>query len=102
MSRLKPSDRKEEILAAAVKLARQPGGYSRVTLVDIAKESGCTHGLVLHYFGTAAQMKRAVMSRAILIRDTAILAQGLAIGDAKAQRADPALKREAVRYLEGR
>ncbi len=99
--RLKATDRKEEILAAAVKLARQPGGYSRVTLVDIAKEAGCVHGLVLHYFGTATQMRRAVMSRAILIRDSAILAQGLAIGDAKARTADPALKREAAKHLLG-
>jgi AcrR family transcriptional regulator len=99
MSRLKPSDRKEEILAAAVKLARKPGGYSTVTLVDIAKEAGCVHALVLHYFGTVVQMRRAVMSRAILIRDTAILAQGLALGDAKARQAPAELKAKAAEYL---
>lgn len=94
------NDRKAEILTAAMTIA-QTAGYNKVTLQDVAKQAGCTHGLVLYYFSTIVQLRRAIMSEAIHIRDAAILAQGLAIGDSKAKRAPPDLKAAAAAYLMG-
>jgi AcrR family transcriptional regulator len=92
------NDRKTQILGAALVIART-NGYSKATLQDVAKQAGCTHGLVLYYFSTAVQLRRAIMSEAIRVRDAAILAQGLAVGDSKAKRAPPELKAAAVAYL---
>ena len=94
------NDRKTEILNAAVVMARS-SGYNRVTLQDVARQAGCTHGLVLYYFSTVVQLRRAIMSEAIRTSDAAILAQGLAVGDSQAKRAPPQLKAAAAAYLMG-
>jgi len=94
------NDRKTQILDAAMTVARA-NGYNRTTLQDVAKQAGCTHGLVLYYFSTSVQLRRAVMSEAIRVRDAAILAQGLAMGDSKAKRAPPDLRAAAAAYLAG-
>jgi len=67
------NDRKTQILDAAMVVARA-NGYNRATLQDVAKQAGCTHGLVLYYFSTSVQLRRAVMSEAIRLRDAVILA----------------------------
>jgi AcrR family transcriptional regulator len=92
------NNRKTAILKAAMDVA-QTAGYSRVTLQEVARQARCTHGLVLYYFSTVAQLRRAVMSEAIRVGDAAIIAQGLAIGDSKAKRAPPELKAAAAAYL---
>lgn len=94
------NDRKTEILNAALVIARAKG-YSKATLQDVARQAGCTHGLILYYFSTAIQLRRAIMSEAIRTSDAAILAQGLAVGDSKAKRAPPHLKAAAAAYLMG-
>ena len=94
------NDRKAQILNAAMAIA-QTAGYSRITLQEVARQAGCTHGLVLYYFSTIVQLRRAIMSEAIRTRDAVILAQGLAIGDSKAKRAPPDLKAAAAAYLMG-
>lgn len=92
------NDRKTDILNAAMTVA-QTAGYSRVTLQEVARQAGCTRGLVLYYYSTIVQLRRAIMSEAIRIKDAAILAQGLAVGDSKAKRAPPDLKAAAAAYL---
>lgn len=92
------NDRKKEILDAALVVARA-NGCNKATLQDVARQARCTHGLVLYYFSTAVQLRRAVMSEAIRIGDAALVAQGLAMGDSKAKRAPPDLKAAAAAYL---
>lgn len=98
--RLNPKDRKKEILAAGIAAASMKG-FHKVTLQDVARQAGCTHSLVLHYFGTSVQLRRAIMSEAIRLKNPGILAQGLAMGDAKARRAPPELREAALAYLAG-
>lgn len=92
------NNRKPEILEAALVVART-NGCSKTTLQDVARQAGCTHGLVLYYFSTAVKLRRAIMSEAIRIGDAALVAQGLAIGDPKAKRASPELKAAAAAHL---
>lgn len=99
MSRLKPQDRKAEILTAALTVAGRPGGWSTLTRDAVAKEAGCAEGLVSRYFGTMACFKRAIMRAAVASEHLAIVAQGLAAGDGNAQKADSELKTKALATL---
>ncbi len=97
-TRLSPSDRKAEILDAALELSRSVG-YRHVTRDGIAARAGVSAALVSRYFGTIPRMRRAIMSAAIARKDLAIIAQGLVAGDSKAQAAHPDLKSAAARRL---
>jgi AcrR family transcriptional regulator len=55
---------KAEILAAA-RLLFAEHGILAVSIRDIAKQAGVTHGLVHHYFGTKEQLVQEVITAAI-------------------------------------
>lgn len=99
--RLQPADRKQEILNAAIKVAGRPGGWSKLTRDAVAKEAGCAEGLVSKYFGTMITFRRSIMRAAIGAENLAVVAQGLAAGDASAKKADPELKARALSTLAG-
>ena len=99
--RLQPDDRKYQILTAALAVAARPGGYAKITREAIAKEVGCAEALVSKYFGTMPQMRRTIMRAAIVAENLAVVAQGLAAGDASAKKADPDLKARALQTLAG-
>jgi len=99
--RKKPADRKQEILNAAIKVAGRPGGWSKLTRDSVAKEAGCAEGLVSKYFGTMITFRRSIMRAAIVAENLAVVAQGLAAGDASAKKADPELKARALSTLAG-
>lgn len=99
--RLQPADRKQEILNAAIKVAGRPGGWSKLTRDSVAKEAGCAEGLVSKYFGTMITFRRSIMRAAIVAENLAVVAQGLAAGDASAKKADPELKARALSTLAG-
>ena len=97
--RLLPDDRKYEILTAALIVAGEPGGWSKLTRDAVAREAKCADGLVSKYFGTMTAMRRTIMRSAVLTENLSILAQGLAAGDKCAQKADEGLKRKALETL---
>lgn len=99
--RLQPADRKQEILNAAIKVAGRPGGWGKLTRDAVAKEAGCAEGLVSKYFGTMITFRRSIMRAAIVAENLAVVAQGLAAGDASAKKADESLKRKALETLAG-
>lgn len=99
--RLHPDDRKQQILTAAIKVAGRPGGWGKLTRDAVAKEAGCAEGLVSKYFGTMIAFRRSIMRAAIQARNLAVVAQGLAAGDASAKKADPELKARALSTLAG-
>lgn len=99
--RLLPDDRKYEILTAALIVAGEPGGWSKLTRDAVAREAKCADGLVSKYFGTMTAMRRTIMRSAVLTENLSILAQGLAMGDVHAQKADERLKRKALETLAG-
>lgn len=97
-TRMKPADRKAEILEAALVAARKCG-FSKFRQIDIAAEANVSYGLVSTYFKTMTQMRRAVMRAAINRKDLAILAQGLGCGDPDARKAPAELKAKAAKLL---
>lgn len=99
--RLKPDDRKQQILDATIKVAGRPGGWAKLTRDAVAKEADCAEGLVSRYFGTMVAFRRTIMRAAIASKNLAIVAQGLAAGDPNAQKAPPELKAAAVKTLAG-
>ena len=99
--RMPPNDRKYEILTAALAVAARPGGWSKLTRDAVAREAQCADGLVSKYFGTMIAFRRSIMRAAIGAENLAVVAQGLAAGDASAKKADPELKARALNTLAG-
>jgi AcrR family transcriptional regulator len=95
MARLKPEDRKQEILEAAVRLARVDG-YSNITRDNIATAAGVSMGLVNHHYGTINQLKRAVMRAAISREILSIIAEGIVLKDKVALKVSEELRKRAL------
>lgn len=88
-------NKKHLILAAAVYLAEREG-FQTFTRDSVAAKAGLAQGAVNYHYTTMAQLRRAVMGEAIRSRNLKIIAQGLAIGDPRAQKAPEELRRAAV------
>ena len=109
-TRLRPTDRKQQILDAAIKVASRPNGWAKLTRDAIAKEADCSEGLPSKYFGTMVNFRRTVMRAAIqyaghgsvpVAMYLSVIAQGLAAGDKHARKAEPELKARALQTLAG-
>lgn len=96
--RKNPEARKDEILVAAVELAKEVG-YNKMIRDDIAIKAGVSTGLVTHYFETMIQLRRDVMRYAVRNNIPKIIAQGIANQDKHARKAPPELKAKAVELL---
>jgi len=94
------SDRRQSILAAALTVAVRDG-YLRTTRDAVAIVAGCSPALVSNYFGTMAQMQRAIMGEALRTRNLRVIAQGLAHGDRRASNAPEELREAAAASLTG-
>ncbi|GAA1060544.1 TetR/AcrR family transcriptional regulator [Agromyces bracchium] len=64
-TRLDPAERREQIIAATLRLVARDG-FARVTLRDVAAEVGVVHGLIRHYFATREQLVAAAFDAAVL------------------------------------
>lgn len=98
MARLTPRIRCELILSAALKLASEPGGWNKLTLVKIARECHCTHGLILHHFGSIDALKRKLVRTAIKQENFDVLIQALTADDPEAKRMRPLLRQKAFAH----
>src|ERR1700744_1971065 len=72
--------RKESIIAAALKLASQPGGWAKFTQASIASEAGCSYGLVSFPFGSIEAIRSLIVRAAIKRNNYAVLAQAMLAG----------------------
>lgn len=97
-TRLTPAVRKEEIIAAALRVAAKHG-FENVSRAMIAEEADVAPGLVSNYWGTMPQLRRAIMREAVKQEDLVIIAQGLARGHTQAVKAPPELKDRAIATL---
>lgn len=93
-----PEVRREEIMAAALALAKKVG-FSGVTREGVAKQAGCSPRLMNYYYGSIIQLKRDLMRAAIAAKELKVIAQGLAVKDRVARRAPEELKQQAVAAL---
>ena len=91
---------RETLLDAALRLAEEHG-YYHVTREQIADATGSSPGNISRIFGTMPELKRAIVSAAIVRENLPILAQALVMKHPKAMRAPEALRRAAVATIGG-
>jgi AcrR family transcriptional regulator len=89
--RLTPADRTRSLLDIAVRLAAADG-WRTITREAIAVAAGVSPALVSQRLGTAAAIRRAVMRAAVTQRVVRVVAEGLAVDDPHARKADRALR----------
>lgn len=94
-SRLPAKVRTQQILDAATEIARTKG-FSSLRRSEIAERAGVSTGLVNVTYGTMAQLRRAVMRRAVHDRILNVIAEGLVLNDPVARKAPEELRRAAV------
>lgn len=97
--RLEDRERKQQILAAALTLAANPGGLNALRRNTVAAAAGCSDGLVSMHFGTMSNFRRAVVREAVRTQNLPVIAQALAAGDTAALKAPDNLKAEAIASL---
>jgi DNA-binding transcriptional regulator YbjK len=95
---LKKSERRDQILSAAVSMALETG-FNSLTRDGVAIRAGVAMGQVNHVFNTMTQLRRAVMRRAVSCAHLSIIAQGIALGDTVALNAPDGLKQKALSSL---
>lgn len=97
---MKPTtkQRAAELLSVALKLAARDGWHS-LTHDSVAAAAGVSPSLVKVRLGTAATMRKAVMRMAVRLRCYTVVAQGLAVRDRTARKADHMLRIEASDWV---
>lgn len=95
MSRVRPATLREDMIAAALTVARTKG-YNTMTRDAIAAACGCSAGQVTTILGTMPQLRRAVMRAAITRRDLPVIAQGVVARDPNALAAPRELRERAL------
>lgn len=89
--------RKESILAAALKVASQPGGWIRMTATLIASEAGCSYGLVALYLGSMDNLRDALLRAAIKRCNYAVVAQAMLAG----HQVPAGVRAKAIAHISG-
>lgn len=98
MKRLSPALRTAELLNVAVSVA-EARGWRVMTRDCIAVAAGVSPALISARLGTMDALRRSVMRAAVRQRVVAVVAEGLAAGDAQARKAPDDLKRLAADHL---
>ena len=93
-----PNDRTRELLVVALKLAERTG-WRTLTRDAIAEAASVSPGLVSARLGTMDDMRRSVMRLAVRERCLPVLAEGLAVRDRHALKADDALRQAAAAWM---
>lgn len=97
--RADPAIRRQEILDAAIKIAKVYG-YLYMRRNDVAEEARASTGLISHYFVSMDGLKTAVLEAALEKEIVPILAQALSMGDITTQSLTPALKKKIKMFFD--
>jgi hypothetical protein len=97
--RLLPNARKGEILASAIRLARQPGGWNSITRAAVSHEAKCSEGIVSFHFGSMQGLRKEVMKTAIKFEFFDVIGQGIASGDRYALATSARIKAQAIKLF---
>lgn len=97
-TRLKPEERREEILQAAAKLAAAVG-LDMITRDAVARSVGVTGPAVQYHFKCVGDLKEEVARRAIAEEDLPVVAQLLATRNPLAAGMSPVLRLKALNSL---
>ena len=90
-----PVIRRQEILGAAVELARE-SGYLKMTHSHIAGRVEVSPSLIRKYYVDKSKLRNAVMAEAVRLEIAEIVLQGLAAKDPIAHDAPAALRAAAL------
>ena len=96
--RLEPSERADNILAAAVAVALRDG-FRGLTRDQVAAEANSSVGLIYTYYRSMDALRDEVMRVAVRDKHLDIVAQGVAGGNLIAARAPAELRRAALQTL---
>ena len=96
--RMKPHERRTEILDAALRTASAVG-FMRMTRDDIARTAGCTAGLVTVRLGVMEKLRDEVMREAVKREVLPVVAEGIALRHRHAVRAPLELRQRAAASL---
>lgn len=89
--------RKDSIIAAALKLASQPGGWVKLTATVIACEAGCSYGLVALYLGSMDDLRSTLLRIAIKREKYAVVAQAMLAG----HQVPAGVRAKAIAHISG-
>lgn len=95
-----PTDRRAEIVAAAVHVAERDG-IQRASFGAVAEVARCSRSTVVHYYPTLPQLHRDLMRAAIRRECLPVVAEGLARRDRHALKAPEQLKDRALQFIRG-
>jgi len=98
VKRLKPKERKIDMLRAGVELAAA-GSYLTITMQQIADRAGCSTGLVGHYFPTVASLRKDVVRYGIDQHNHKIILQAMVQDDPELARAPRQVLKAAILAL---
>jgi len=91
MIRKDPKVRKEEVLNAAIKVAKNTP-YTQMTRLQVSEMAECAEGTINRYYGTMNQLRKAVMRRAVRDGIVNIVSLGLALHDTQAMESNAELR----------
>ena len=95
-----PVDRTRELLGVALRVAAAEG-WRTLTRERIALQAGVSPGLVSARLGTMEALRRSVMRAAVRERVVPVVAEGLALRDPHAMKADDQLRALAAAWVGG-
>ena len=95
---LSPTVRTEQLLDLALRHAAAVG-FRSMTRDSLALAAGVSPALISMRLGTMDAMRRSVMRAAVTRRCVAVVAEGLAIRDKHALRADEALREACAAWV---
>ena len=93
--RMKPTERRAEVLEAAVRAAAAHG-WQRMTRDDIARVAGTSPGLVSARLGTMEQLRDLVMREAVKREVLEVVAEGVVMRHRHALKAPEDLQQRAL------
>lgn len=91
-------ERVAAMMAAALAIS-ECRGWATLTHEAVARQIGVSPSLVKVRFGSADALRRAVMRAAVRERRVGVVAQGLAVANRDARRADEALRGECADWM---
>jgi len=95
MTRLNPIQRRAQILAAAIAIAKD-GNLYRMTLEQVAERADISTATVIHYFRSMQGVRDAVVRDSIRQEYLPIIAQAVVGQDPLMSEVGPSLRQRAV------
>lgn len=98
MRRMKPYERKEQILDSAVDLTTKHS-YMSLTAEDVAERAECGRATIYHYWGSFDNLIDAVILKGIVDKIPKIIAEAIINSHPFVRKLHYTLRRKAAEYV---